>query len=84
MGRVWRLRASDAEEIPSASSGEVVGLAATPEEPLPAIRAGDTLLEDGAPVLRLAKMKFPEPVDPCLDREGRRELSSELPFQTAL
>ncbi len=82
VGRVWRLRASDAEEIPSASSGEVVGLAATPEEPLPAIRAGDTLLEDGAPVLRLAKMKFPEPVLSLVlegvDADDRKNLPKAL------
>ena len=62
VGQVWRLHAADAEEITEASAGEVVALAATAESPLPAFRAGDTLVEQGGPLFRLAKMRFPEPV----------------------
>ncbi len=62
VGAVWRLNASDVEEISEAHAGEVVGLAASPESPLPCFRAGDTLVEEGAPRFRLAKMRFPEPV----------------------
>ncbi len=61
-GAVWRLHAADAQEIPEAVSGEVVGLAASPGDAIPPFRAGDTLVEEGAPAIRLAKMHFPEPV----------------------
>ncbi|MGN0892522.1 MAG: elongation factor G [Oligosphaeraceae bacterium] len=62
VGALWRLCADQVQEIPEANAGEVVGLAASPQEPIPPFRAGDTLTQEGAPPLRLAKMRFPEPV----------------------
>ncbi|MGN0866519.1 MAG: elongation factor G [Oligosphaeraceae bacterium] len=61
-GALWRLRADQVQEIPEASEGEVVALAASPREPIPPFRPGDTLSQEGAPPLRLTRMRFPEPV----------------------
>ena len=60
VGSIWRLAAADVAELPAAEAGELVGVATT--EALPAFRAGDTLVEDGGPQVRLARMRFPEPV----------------------
>ena len=82
IGQVWRLKAAEADEIPFAVAGEVVGLAADAESALPAFRAGDTLVEEGAPLIRLARMRFPEPVLSLvlegIGAEDRRNLPDAL------
>ncbi len=61
VGALWRLNAADLLPLEVAEAGDVVGL--SPEGGLPAnLRTGDTLVEAGAPEIRLARMRFPEPV----------------------
>lgn len=60
VGGIWRLQAADLSPLEQAISGEIVGISAQGE--LPELFAGDTLVEAGGPKIRLARMKFPEPV----------------------
>lgn len=62
VGSIWRLNAADTTELPAAVAGEIVGFALADQAPLPAFRAGDTLVEEGGPQFRLARMRFPDPV----------------------
>ncbi|MBR6470826.1 MAG: GTP-binding protein [Victivallales bacterium] len=62
VGAVWRLNAAEVSELPEAASGEIVGFSLADGAPLPSFCAGDTLIEEGGPELRLARMHFPEPV----------------------
>ncbi len=62
VGSIWRLNAADTTELNAAEAGEIVGFSLEEQEPLPAFRAGDTLVEAGGPQFRLARMRFPEAV----------------------
>lgn len=62
VGKIWRLNAADLEPIGEASAGDIVGVSTSDGERLPVLVTGDTLLEDGCPRFRLARMNFPEPV----------------------
>ncbi|MBO4619134.1 MAG: GTP-binding protein [Victivallales bacterium] len=62
VGTIWRLNAADLAELTSAEAGEIVGVSTTDGASLPSFRAGDTLVEEGGPQFRLARMRFPEPV----------------------
>lgn len=82
VGTIWRLNAADVSELPLAESGEIVGFSLADGTPLPAFRAGDTLVEEGGPELKLARMHFPEPVvsevfAPATDAD-REKLSAAL------
>lgn len=82
VGGIWRLQAADLTPLDEAVAGEIVGLSVPEDAKMPRCCTGDTLVEEGGPEIRLARMKFPEPVVSInlspLDEAGRSKLPDAL------
>ncbi|MBO7742314.1 MAG: GTP-binding protein, partial [Victivallales bacterium] len=82
IGRIWRLQAADLTELDEAVAGEIIGISPPDGQKLPNCCTGDTLVQEGGPDIRLARMKFPEPVVSinlsALDEAGRAKLPTAL------
>lgn len=79
IGALYRLNANEVFEIESAQAGDVIGIAMAEGEALPPFVTGDTLVEEGGPQCRLARMRFPEPVVSVVLAGCSREDRDKLP-----